>query len=306
MVRINFFSLNLLVTEPCPYCGKPFKRLKSHLPYCKMSPASKTTKSSKTAKKPPLPSTPKDPTHTDSHKNVVNVFDKKLNYLSSLVKSTSGMKAEKVGMDEPAMAKVTGKSKRNWLAKREQEMAKQAVLLTQMGNKRTADSQQKLNCFPETTQEHIKGAPETERKNAQGQKQTTFKASPASPLTSQVPASKSSVNGLEKIHASLKALSNPALTQRVTEQASFCLFQTKTSVWNHINHGLYNRRSGVEPGLYSTTQEVSVSKFGNISVQRPVDDVRTSASHVEISSNEGSWTKCQSSRVSSQSQGKIL
>ncbi|MCI4384375.1 hypothetical protein PGIGA_G00038030 [Pangasianodon gigas] len=30
--------------ETCPFCGKPFKRLKSHLPHCKMSPGSKTAK----------------------------------------------------------------------------------------------------------------------------------------------------------------------------------------------------------------------------------------------------------------------
>ncbi|KAM6951032.1 uncharacterized protein FYW47_014545 [Aplochiton taeniatus] len=37
--------------ETCPFCGKPFKRLKTHLPHCKMSPVSQGTVNPKT---PPL------------------------------------------------------------------------------------------------------------------------------------------------------------------------------------------------------------------------------------------------------------
>ncbi|XP_018591826.1 uncharacterized protein LOC108924762 isoform X2 [Scleropages formosus] len=32
--------------ELCPFCGRPFKRLKTHLPHCKMAPVAKATKSS--------------------------------------------------------------------------------------------------------------------------------------------------------------------------------------------------------------------------------------------------------------------
>ncbi|KAJ8377672.1 hypothetical protein AAFF_G00255170 [Aldrovandia affinis] len=36
-------------TEACPFCGRPFKRLKSHITHCKMAPVAKDTKSPKTS-----------------------------------------------------------------------------------------------------------------------------------------------------------------------------------------------------------------------------------------------------------------
>ncbi|XP_036390027.1 uncharacterized protein LOC118781202 [Megalops cyprinoides] len=49
-------------TEVCPFCGRPFKRLKSHIAHCKMAPVSKDTHTSKTSKLPDI--TPREQSAT--------------------------------------------------------------------------------------------------------------------------------------------------------------------------------------------------------------------------------------------------
>ncbi|XP_036428486.1 uncharacterized protein si:dkey-21c1.4 [Colossoma macropomum] len=286
--------------EPCPYCGKPFKRLKSHLPHCKMSPGSETTKNNK-APEELLTTTPNDTTPKEKKKKV-NGFDKRLNDSSfqsiskSLAKPKVSMTAEKVNMDELTVAKVLSAEQRNpatvnpkskWLAKREQEMAKQAILLTQKGSKLISDSQQeKDNCLSETLQGQVKETPQTEGQNQKtltGTKLTslvTTKKFTATDLLHvtwttgsqaerSMPNCKAKGNILEEIQNSPKALTKDhASTPTVKEQADFSFFQSKTCVWDHIKHGLYARRSGIVSLLPPTaeTHEASISKCENTSV----------------------------------------
>ncbi|XP_072523883.1 uncharacterized protein [Salminus brasiliensis] len=281
--------------EPCPFCGKPFKRLRSHLPHCKMSPVSKTTKNNKAP--PELPMTnPKDTTRK-YQKNKANISDKKLNDPSfSKSQGKSSMKAGKVHVDEVTVAKVpsaersdidTVKPRSKWLAKREQEMVKQ-----------TTPQKELNNCLiSQTSKDQVKGPPQIV-KSVQGQNQkkpkgttltslvTTAKFDISVPDILQVPwtsgsqaersmpTHKGNANVFEETQHSPKALSiDLTLVSKIREQADFNFFQTKTCVWDHIKHGLYDRRLGSVLALHPTgpTREVCISTCGNgsVSVHKP-------------------------------------
>ncbi|KAL7869317.1 hypothetical protein AOLI_G00133050 [Acnodon oligacanthus] len=284
--------------EPCPYCGKPFKRLKSHLPHCKMSPGSKTTKNNKA----PAELLTKTPKHTPCKEkpSKVNVFDKKRNASSFQTvskisaKPKISMTADKVNMDELTVTKVLSAEQRNpvtvkpkskWLAKREQEMAKQAILLTQKGSTLISDSlQEKNNCLVETSQRQVKGTPQT---GGQNQKMLTG-AKLTSPVTTKkftapdllhvtwttgsqaegsMPKCKAKGNILEEIQNGPKALTKDHVTTpTVEERADFSFFLTKTCVWDHIKHGLYARRSGTMSLLHPTAETYEASNCENTTV----------------------------------------
>ncbi|XP_066522111.1 uncharacterized protein si:dkey-21c1.4 [Hoplias malabaricus] len=273
-----------MTLEQCPFCGKPFKRLKSHLPHCKMSPGSKATKNNNVLKQ--LVSTSKDTSQKDK-KNKVNVCDKKLNKPLSLkthIKSKSSMTAAKVGNEvfESTIISAEGsktdtmKTKSKWLAKREKEMEK-AALSTLKGAKITSD------CLPDTSQGHIKG------EISQGQSK---KAHKWTTLTSLVKSSKSGLNALDilevpQMKGSKAERSTPnhkanvyivedvehvpkplckdlTLVCRVKDQRDFHFFQTKTCVWDHIKHAFYKRSSDSVPILNLIREkEIYVNKCEN-------------------------------------------
>ncbi|KAL7856882.1 hypothetical protein SRHO_G00157810 [Serrasalmus rhombeus] len=316
--------------EPCPYCGKPFKRLKSHLPHCKMSPGSKTTKNNK-APAESLTTSPKD-TPPKEKKSKVNVFDKKLNDSSFQTiskisaKPKVSMPAAKVNMDELTVTKALTSERRNpatvkpkikWLAKREQEMAKQAILLTPKGSKLISDSlQEKDNCLVETSQCQVKGTLQTEGQNQKmltGAKLTTLVTTKkftapdvlhvtwttGSQAERSMPKCKAKGNILEEIQNSPKALTKDyASTPTVKERADFSFFQTKTCVWDHFKHGLYARRSGIVSLLHPTaeTHEASISNCKNTTVF-------LHKTHIE--NNQNSVTKASSAPLLASAQTSV-
>ncbi|XP_007259366.3 uncharacterized protein si:dkey-21c1.4 [Astyanax mexicanus] len=310
--------------ELCPFCGKPFKRLKSHLPHCKMSPGSKTKKSN-TGPEELLTATSKDTTQKH-HKNKASLFRENLKESSSLKpQAKSNMKAEKVSVDEDTLAKVpsaerrdteTVKPKSKWLAKREQEMMKRATRLTQKENRSTSDSQKEKDngVISETSKGQVKGGLQIERKCAQGQ---NLKKPKGTFLTSQVTTTKFDMSVSELLHVpetadsqtersrqrhnanvfdetqkSPKAQSKTlASVPRVKEDFSF--FQTKTSVWDHIKHGLYDRRLDSVPALQptGTTQEVSVHRHPTEKKQTAVTKASSPSSGDLFASSQTSVQK---------------
>lgn len=276
----------------------------------------------------------------------------------------------------------TLKPKIKWLAKREQEMLKRAKLKTQTRTEVTSVSQQEKN-NSETYKNPVTHTPLLEKEIASGQKKligtgltsqlitNTINCTASDPLQRvpwttgcQVKQSmqgcKENANALEQIQNSPKPLTKDyTLGSRVKEQV-VSVFQTKTCVWDHIKHGLYEKRHDHVPVLFpivsahkvsfikcvNTSECVLSSHTGNdqnatmktspvqlpifqTSVQRPVKDMLSSrlqnmsvmayspematgyggtfcfSSHSEISSNENLLMKCQTSKLSLQSQGRV-
>ncbi|KAI4873185.1 hypothetical protein NFI96_019319 [Prochilodus magdalenae] len=160
-----------------------------------MSPGSKTTKNSKSPEDL-LTATPKD-TPQKEKKKTLNLLEKKLNDSSyQSIATTSAkpkvkVKAEKASTEVAKIQSakqnnpVTVKPRSKWLAKREQEMAKQAILLTQKGSNCISGSQQEKQSA--TLQDQVKGTPQMEGKSASGQ---TQKLLTGTKLTSMVTTTK--------------------------------------------------------------------------------------------------------------------
>ncbi|XP_060795998.1 uncharacterized protein si:dkey-21c1.4 isoform X2 [Neoarius graeffei] len=286
--------------ETCPFCGKPFKRLKSHLPHCKMAPGSKTAKRPKE-----IPAVTFKHTSNKDKTNKVNT-DTKLNYPTSQANSISPVKSEKVekvSVDKEflqnmsftlpstsskvpsaeAMDTDTLKPKIKWLAKREQEMLKRAKLQTQTRIEFDSVSQQEKH-NSKTYKNPITDAPLLEKEIPGGQKGLTETSLTSQLITStatdplqrvpwttdcQVKQSmqecKENTCVSEQIQNSPKPLTKE-LGSRVNEQV-VTVFQTKTCVWDHIKHALYEGRHDRVPVLFPivSAHKVSFTKYVNTS-----------------------------------------
>lgn len=335
----------------CPFCGKPFKRLKSHLPHCKMSPGSKSAQ----INNKPIPTTTFKKTSNKAKTSKVNT-DTKLNYptyqenVKFPVKSKS-KKVEKVSVEKECLRNPTFtptstasdipspegtntdtlKPKTKWLAKREQERLKQANLQTQPRIDFTLVSQQEKH-KSEMYKNPVKDTHLLKKELTSGQKNlprinltselTTNRINHCTShplqrvqrttgcqLKERMPKCKANPNVSEQMDDSPKPLTKEYTLVAGVKEEGVSVFQTKTCVWDHIKHGLYERRHDGVPVLFpivsahklSYTECVNTSEaalkpqtekdqnvtmknspvqfpFFQTSVQRPVEDALSSRS----------------------------
>lgn len=268
----------------------------------------------------------------------------------------------------------TSKPKTKWLAKREQEMLKQAKLKTQTRIKFSSVSQQE-KYSSKTFKTPVKNTHLSAKEIVNGKNQLT-----GTNLTSQLTINKINCNvshPLQRVpwttgcqdkqsipvdqtqNSPKSMIKEYTLATRYKEQG-VSTFQTKTCVWDHIKHGLHRRRYDIVPMLFpivsahkvsfakcvktlesvlkphtgndqNTTLKTSPGEFPILqtSVQRPVEDMLSSrlqntsilpyapemetgyggtffcSPDSEISSNENVLMKCQTSKLSSQRQGRV-
>ncbi|XP_026996417.2 uncharacterized protein si:dkey-21c1.4 [Tachysurus fulvidraco] len=280
--------------EICPFCGKSFKRLKSHLSYCNMSPGSKTSKVTHKSKE--IPTTTFKPkmktTKVNTKNNDINLNCSTIKANSKSTKSRS-KNAEKVNKEllqnisalTSTASKIlstegtntdTSKPKTKWLAKREQEMLKQAKLKTQTRIKFTSVSQQE-KYSGKIFKTPVKDTHLSAKEIVSGQNQLT-----GTNLTSQLTINDincSVSDPLQRVpwttgcqdkqsipadQTQISPKSNQSLTKEYKEQG-VSTFQTKTCVWDHIKHGLYRRRYDIVPMLFPivSAHKVSFAKCVN-------------------------------------------
>ncbi|XP_067286422.1 mitochondrial nucleoid-associated protein 1 [Pseudorasbora parva] len=258
--------------EECPYCGKPFKRLKTHLPHCKMAPVAQTKNSIQA---------PKELSSTTSrqkiHKKTNDViFDKRLTSKSKkkddisnadILFTSSDVKvsSESVDMERP---------KSKWLAKRQRELERLQLLVPVLNNPSNPTSLFKQDgdkSFCEISKRPNQG---TSQNNGKGTKGKTKPKK--APLSEQLAITKSKINTPGFVPAILKNSSLPSecnvqhenpklktkvyfleelerlpnsqnknidLVSRAKDHKAHAFFISKTSVWDHINYSLYYKRS---------------------------------------------------------------
>ncbi|XP_058261855.1 uncharacterized protein si:dkey-21c1.4 isoform X2 [Hemibagrus wyckioides] len=299
--------------ETCPFCGKPFKRLKSHLPHCKMSPGSKTFKITNKSKE--IPTTPFKHTTNKATTNKVNTENADTTTFKANSKSpvkSRSKKADKVRENKELLQNTftltstasnvpstegmntdTLKPKTKWLVKREQEMLKQAKLQTQTRIEFTSVSQ-KEKCNSETFKTPVKDTHLLEKEIISGQKQLTgtnltsqlttnrINFSESDPLQrvpwtsdcqdkESMPECSGNANVSDQAQNSPKSLTKECTLDLRGKEQGVSVFQTKTSVWDHIKHGLYRRRYNCVPVLYPIvlTHKVSLIKYVNTAESIP-------------------------------------
>ncbi|KAF4085008.1 hypothetical protein AMELA_G00112430 [Ameiurus melas] len=284
--------------EACPFCGKPFKRLKSHLPHCKMSPGSKTAKITNNPKE--ISITTFKHTSNKNKTNKVNT-DIKLNFPTFQSDSKSPVKSKKVEtvsvgkkslqntsftlrsiasevQSPEGMNTETLKPKTKWHARREQEMLKRAKLQTQTKIEFTSVSQQEQH-NSETYKNPVKDTPLLEKEIASGQIKLM-----GTSLTSQLTTNSTALDLLQSVpwttcyqakqnmpkcnantNVSVQIQNGPELLtkeyildSRIKEKG-VSVFHTKTCVWDHIKHGLYKRRHDCVPVLFPIVSAHKVS-----------------------------------------------
>lgn len=270
----------------------------------------------------------------------------------------------------------TLKPKTKWLAKREQEVLKQAKLQTRIRIDFTPQERLKSEIY----RNPVKDAPLLEKEITNGQRERSGTNSISELTTNRtnctasdplqrvasttdckdkqsIPKCKANANESEQIQSSLKPLTKEYTLGSSVKEQDVSVFQTKTFVWDHINHGLYKKRRDCVPVLFpivsansvlftkclNTSESIFKPHTGNdqngtiknspvqfpvfqTSAQRPVEDSRLQnisvmayspematgyggtfvfSSHSEISSNENLLMKCQTSKPSPQSQGRV-
>ncbi|XP_041756281.1 flocculation protein FLO11 [Coregonus clupeaformis] len=122
-------------SETCPFCGKNFKRLNSHLPRCKMAPVATTTQSSQTPPGPPDLITDKNSKKTSLS-------------LSSSSPSTTSTKSKKTSSLSPSPAlsplAITTKSKKTSSSLTTTKNSKKAPSPSSSSSSTTSKKRQKL------------------------------------------------------------------------------------------------------------------------------------------------------------------
>ncbi|XP_026866238.2 uncharacterized protein si:dkey-21c1.4 isoform X2 [Electrophorus electricus] len=222
--------------ELCPFCGKPFKRLKSHLPHCKMSPDCKTAQKNKVPKDLPIA---KHKTHSDKKK--INFLDEKLNdplyqvisnrqtkpkplRKASKERMAKGLEtpffklANNVAKDQSVqdVSSHTLKPKSKWLVKREQEMLKQITVLKQKEGKFISDPQQmEPNSLPETSKKPVKESQKTEG----GPKTQDQNSHKGTSYTSIVNTNKIDITASNVLHG-VPCTACPQVEQSIPKQAN--------------------------------------------------------------------------------------
>lgn len=245
----------------------------------------------KTAKPKEIPIATVKQTSNKDKTNKVNT-DTRLNYPTFQAKSklpvkSKSKKADKVRVENDFLQKSSFKltntasevpltegmntdaealkPKSKWLAKREQEMLK---LQTRTRSELTLFSLKKKH-DSETCKNSVKNTPLLEKKITSGQKILLGINLVSHPLQTVSPTTdcetKPSVPTFKAANLSEQIQNNPKhwtkeyhLDSRIKEQDGSVL-KTKTCVWDHIKHGLYNKRHDDVPVLLPTISAHKVS-----------------------------------------------
>ncbi|XP_016118231.1 uncharacterized protein [Sinocyclocheilus grahami] len=263
--------------EDCPYCGKPFKRLKTHLPHCKMAPVAQPKKSIQA---------PKEPSSTTSRQKILKktasteinnvIFDETLtskgrrkedNHNADSLLTTTVVKvpsAETLNTERP---------KSKWLAKRQKELERLQLLVpvSKKPSNPTSLSDIEIDkSFCEISKRPNQGTSQSNGKSTKDKKKPKM-----APLSEQLSITKSKINTPGFVSAFLKNSSLPSectvqhenpelkikvdfleeperlnsrnkdfdLESRAKEHnKAHTFFSSKTSVWDHINDSLYYKR----------------------------------------------------------------
>lgn len=200
-----------------------------------------------------------------------------------LTNTTSKVPLTEVMSTDTKALKPTSK----WLAKREQEMLKQAKLQSGIKNKKVTLISQKEKHDSETYKNPVEDTPLLEKEISSGQKNLTgtdlvskFNTNRINHTTlypvqtviqttnckaeQSVPKFKAA-NVSEQIQNSPKSWTKEyTLDLRIKEQ-DVSVLKTKTCVWDHIKHGLNNKRHAYVPVLIPivSAQKVSLTKYIN-------------------------------------------
>ncbi|XP_062859066.1 uncharacterized protein C17orf80 homolog [Trichomycterus rosablanca] len=347
-----------MILETCPYCGRPFKRLKAHLPHCKLSPCTKPTKSSNILKEIQTNTSQKITNNIKTNKKLknssfqtnskTNQKPKSKDFGNAIVDKqnclTNGQETVTEVPTAEGLTTDTVKPKMKWLAKREEEMLKQANFLTW--------KEIKLKSISKQEDHNRKTSPEKETPLLNTANTTTIttniKTTESFRVKQTSPTPIIHTDILEQIQSIPENFTNDySLNQKIQEQTDVTFMQAKTSVWDHIKYGLHDRRSDCVPLIHkvckwnnlvdhtvnnenATIDSSSLQVLPNVqtSSQRPVEQILSSqlqninimgytpdmatgykalffSPHSEMTYNEDLLTKHQSSKSSPQSQDYI-
>ncbi|XP_077056574.1 uncharacterized protein LOC143709781 isoform X2 [Siphateles boraxobius] len=262
------------MSHECPFCGKPFKRLKTHLPHCKMAPVTQPRKSIKA---------PKELSATTStqkiHKKTINgvIFDERLTSKSRRKEDTHNADSLLTTTEVKVLSSETldmERPKKKWLAKRQRELERLHLLvpISKMPSNPTSLSKHEGDkSFCEISKGPNQGTSQSNGKSATGKNKLNM-----APLSEQLSITKSKINTPGFVPAILKNSSLPSecsvqhenpkletkvncleelerlansqsknigLVSRAKEHKAHAFFTSKTSVWDHINYSLYYKRS---------------------------------------------------------------
>ncbi len=261
----------LFHSEECPYCGKPFKRLKTHLPHCKMAPDAQPKKST-LAPKEPSANTTRQKIRTKTAATEINnvIFDETLN--SKGIRKEDNPDADSLltttEVKVPSAETLnTERSKSKWIAKRQKELERLQLLVpvsktpsnpTSLSDnefceisKRPNQGTSQSNGKSTKDKKKPKMAPVSEQLSITNSKLNTPGFVPAMKTSSlpsectvqhENPKLKIKVNFLELEHLNSQN-KNVDLESRAKEHKAHTFFSPKTSVWDHINDSLYYKRS---------------------------------------------------------------
>ncbi|XP_051958926.1 uncharacterized protein si:dkey-21c1.4 isoform X2 [Xyrauchen texanus] len=205
--------------EECPYCGKPFKRLKAHLPYCKMAPVSQPKKSIQMPKELSV-TTPKQKIHknraiTERTKVIV---DEKQTSDGKREEDRLGINIKLIENANSPLAtaevKVTSaetlnkeRLKSKWLIKRQKEIERSQQLVPVLQKSKNPTSISKHGgdkSFHEISKEPTQGPSQSNGKTTKGKKKLKLTT-----LSGQLSITKSREKVSELVPANLKNVSLP-------------------------------------------------------------------------------------------------
>uniref|UniRef100_A0A8C2C0B5 Si:dkey-21c1.4 n=1 Tax=Cyprinus carpio TaxID=7962 RepID=A0A8C2C0B5_CYPCA len=261
--------------EECPYCGKPFKRLKTHLPHCKMAPVVQPKKSIQA---------PKELSATISRQKIYKktataeinnvIFDETLTskgrrkddiHKADSLHTTTAVKVPS------AQTLNTERPKSKWLTKRQKELERLHLLVPvskKSSNSNSLSSNEGDKSFCEISKRPKQGTSQSNGKSTKDKKILKM-----APLSEHLSIVKSKINTPGFVPAILKNSSLPSecsvqhekpklkvnfleelerlnsqnkdcdLVLSAKEHRAHAFFLSKTSVWDHISDSLYYKRS---------------------------------------------------------------
>ncbi|XP_016335744.1 uncharacterized protein LOC107684086 isoform X2 [Sinocyclocheilus anshuiensis] len=295
--------------EECPYCGKPFKRLKTHLSHCKMAPVVQPKKSIQA---------PKGLSATISRQKIYKktatteinnvIFDETLTskgrrkddiHNADSLHTTTEVKVPS------AQTRNTERPKSTWLTKRQKELERLQLLVTvskKPSNSTSLSNNEGDKSFCEISKRPKQGTSQSNGKGTKGKKKLEM-----APLSEHLSITKSKINTPGFVPAILKNCSvqheKPKLKvnfleelERLNSQNKDCdlvssakehkahtFFLSKTSVWEHINDSLYYKRSYMfVPYPTMETSEDSSLETNAISIVQQSNKPETAVTKVAI------------------------
>ncbi|XP_073684483.1 uncharacterized protein [Garra rufa] len=274
--------------EECPYCGKPFKRLKTHLPHCKMAPVAQPKKSIQAPKElSAIISRQKIHKKTAETKINNSIIDETLTFKGRRKEDIHT--ADSLHTVPSAETLNTERPKSKWLAKRQKELERLQLLVPvskSPGNHSSLPDNEGDKSFCEISKGLNQGTSQSNGKSTKGKKKL---------LSEQLSITKSKINthgfvpGVLKNSSLLSECSvrcenpklkvsfleeleklnsrNKDLVSSAKEHKAHTFFSSKTSVWDH----LYYKRSYnlfVPYPVMETSEDSSVKTKETSTVQQ--------------------------------------